>query len=627
MPEKIIQTKSCKNCNSSFYITDSDLQFYEKVSPIFACSSSSSDTCPDFSWKGRLGGGIYLIPAPTLCPDCRAQRRLSFLNQRSLYKNVCLNCKKDIVSRFHIESGIKNYCNECWSSEDWNQLEFGVDIDFTKSMFEQFGELIKNTIFQNMIGSSSNVTNNSVYTSHTSEIVDSYYVFEANTINSSLFSFGIKNCDYTVDCNFVGNSKYVYECVDSYDMYNSFYCNKSFGCKFSYFLDNCYNCSHCIGCSNLNNKTYHVFNNPVTKLEYENIKNNLGNYSFLVDFSNKYKEFLTARIVKNLNLVGSENCLGDNIINSKNCINCYDVLECTDCKYSANINYSSDLFDISSYGEESNRMYESVSVGRYSNNILFSSIVGKGENLIYCIEVKKSKNCFLCVNLEGKQYCILNKQYTKEEYEKLVPKIIEHMIDEGDPTSPRFRGTGWGEFFPSSISPFGYNETVAMEYFPIPHPNPSDQPHHSPLLGEEREQATEIVLHPSPSKEKELRMRFNWSDYQSPFPKVEKIIPASKLPDSISDIPDDILNWAIECEITKKPFRILKQELEFYRKHNLPIPKRHPDQRHLDRMSLRNPRKLFDRKCDKCRIDIKTSYSPDRKEIVYCEDCYNKEIY
>jgi len=154
----------------------------------------------------------------------------------------------------------------------------------------------------------------------------------------------------------------------------------------------------------------------------------------------------------------------------------------------------------------------------------------------------------------------------------------------------------WWEFFPSSISPFWYNETVAQEYFPL-------------------------------SKQEAEEKWFNWSDYESPFPKVEKIIPADKLPENISDIPDDILNWAIECEITKKPFRIIAQELEFYRKHNLPIPKRHPDQRHLDRMKLRNPRKLFDRKCDKCEIDMKTTYSPDRPEIVYCEKCYDKEVY
>ncbi len=169
-------------------------------------------------------------------------------------------------------------------------------------------------------------------------------------------------------------------------------------------------------------------------------------------------------------------------------------------------------------------------------------------------------DCFGCVGLRNKSYCILNKQYTKEEYEELVPQIIERMMADGE----------WGEFFPSSMSPFGYNETVAQEYFPLT-----------------REEITESGI-------------FNWSDYEAPFPTVEKVIPASKLPDTIDSIPDDILNWAIECEVTGRPFRIIRQELEFYRKHSLPIPRRHPDQRHLDRMALRNPRKLYERQCDKC---------------------------
>jgi hypothetical protein len=46
----------------------------------------------------------------------------------------------------------------------------------------------------------------------------------------------------------------------------------------------------------------------------------------------------------------------------------------------------------------------------------------------------------------------------------------------------------------------------------------------------------------------------------------------------------------------------------------------------MDRMRLRNPRKLNERKCDKCWTDIKTTYSADRKETVYCEECYNNEI-
>ncbi|MDD3793952.1 MAG: hypothetical protein PHI37_04010 [Candidatus Gracilibacteria bacterium] len=590
--EKTVEIKVCKHCNSNFEITDKDLEFYEKVSPVFS-------------------GKKYLIPSPALCPDCRQQRRLSFFNQTNLYKNTCNNCGKNIISRFNSENGIKNYCNECWSSENWDQLKNGKDFDFSKTVFNQLDYLIKNTPFQNLIGSSSNIINNSIYTNHTSEIHNSYLVFEANSINDCMYSYALKNSKNIVDSSFVGNSENCYECSDSYNMFNSFYCQKSYGSKFSYFLNNCYNCDYCIGCVNLNNKSYYYKNQPISKNDYEKIIKNLANINYLIIFKREIYDFFSKNIVKNCNIIGSEDCIGNNIINSKKCINSFDILECENLKYCVNINYSKDLYDITAYGEESNRMYESLSVGRYSNNILFSNTVGKGEKLIYCIDVKKSKNCFLCVNLEGKEYCILNKQYTKEEYEQLVPKIIEHMQKTGE----------WGEFFPSSISPFGYNETVAQEYFPISH---SIKPS-SPTLLSKVEGGLEIPL---PLGEVRGGQRtFNRSTYEAPFPKVEKIIKASMLPEDISKIPDDILNRAIECEVSGKPFKIIKQELEFYRKHNLPIPKRHPDQRHLDRMSLRNPRKLFDRKCDKCGKDIKTTYSPDRKEIVYCEECYDKEIY
>jgi Zn ribbon nucleic-acid-binding protein len=71
--EEIIEIKNCKNCNSSFEITDKDLEFYEKVSPSF-------------------NGKKYLIPSPTFCPRCREQRRMSFFNQTNLYKNNCNSC-------------------------------------------------------------------------------------------------------------------------------------------------------------------------------------------------------------------------------------------------------------------------------------------------------------------------------------------------------------------------------------------------------------------------------------------------------------------------------------------------------------------------------------------------------
>ena len=157
----------------------------------------------------------------------------------------------------------------------------------------------------------------------------------------------------------------------------------------------------------------------------------------------------------------------------------------------------------------------------------------------------------------------------------------------------------WGEFFKPSISPFGYNETVANEYFPL-------------------------------TKDEAVKKGFNLSDFVSPPPKADKVISAADMkviPGNINEIPDEIINWALTCEITGKLYKIQKNELKFYKENNLPIPRRHPDQRHKDRMTLINPRKLWDRKCAKCGASIKTTYSPERPETVYCEACYLKEVY
>jgi len=196
------------------------------------------------------------------------------------------------------------------------------------------------------------------------------------------------------------------------------------------------------------------------------------------------------------------------------------------------------------------------------------------------------KDCFGCVNMHHKHYCILNKQYTREEYEKLVPRIIEHMNQTKE----------WGELFPISMSPFGYNKTSAAMYYPMAR--------------------TDV-----------LKKGWNWDDVLDTQRSVENILDANSLPDCINDVSDQILSSAIKCETTGKPYKITPPELSFYRRQRLPIPRRCPDQRHLDRFSLRNPREFWDRKCGKCQKDIRSTYKPDRSEIVYCEPCYLGAVY
>jgi len=60
-----------------------------------------------------------------------------------------------------------------------------------------------------------------------------------------------------------------------------------------------------------------------------------------------------------------------------------------------------------------------------------------------------------------------------------------------------------------------------------------------------------------------------------------------EIPADSNDVSDDILNKAIICETSGRLFRIVKPELEFYRKYGSPIPHKHPDIRHQERLAQR----------------------------------------
>jgi hypothetical protein len=206
--------------------------------------------------------------------------------------------------------------------------------------------------------------------------------------------------------------------------------------------------------------------------------------------------------------------------------------------------------------------------------------------MIYCNTCIGCKDCFGCAGLRHKQYCVFNVQYTKEDYDKKVSNIIAAMQKNGE----------WGEFFSLEHAPFCYNESIAQIFYPL-------------------------------TREEVQTRGWQWFTSVSETPNVQKILPAERLPSHITEIPDEVTEWAIACKKTARPFRIEKRELEFYRLHRLPIPELHPEERLWNRWKQRNPRKLWNRACANCKKPISTSYGPDRPEIVYCEECYLKQVY
>ena len=112
----------------------------------------------------------------------------------------------------------------------------------------------------------------------------------------------------------------------------------------------------------------------------------------------------------------------------------------------------------------------------------------------------------------------------------------------------------------------------------------------------------------------------------------------SDLPDNVEDVADSITGEVILCSAwdesvedamqhkCTKAFKITKQELDFYRNMKTPLPRECPNTRHFNRLQKRNPVKLWSRQCAKCKTSIQTGYSPDRPEIIYCEQCYQQEV-
>ena len=520
MDQTIIEHKTCTQCNEGFSVYQEDIEMLKKLSP-------------------RIGWQIFELPGPKDCPNCRQQRRLAWKNELSLYKNICHGCGMEIVSRFHRENSHKNYCHTCWASDAWDARDYKQEIDFNTPVFSQIHKLIKETPFQNLIGSLSNIENNATYTNCTADIQDSYMVSESDFVENCLYGRLLRKSQNLVDCLDCSSSENCYECTHSTGLYNCLYSHRSENCSHSSYLSDCSWCQECIWCIGLKNQKYHILNIWYMKEEYFQKKEDLKNPEHKKDFLEKSLKLSENTAKIDSLIIWSENSLGNYIFDSKNIFQSYLIQDCQDVRYSSEINDAQDIMDVSSYGSKSYKMYESMWVWRYSHDIYFCSTIGKWENLFYCIDTKKSQDCFGCVNMKFARYCIFNKQYSKDEYETLVPKIITHMQKSWE----------WWEFFPMNISPFSYHESLAGETYSLLENN---------IVNETRYSSSNI-----------------WA---------KKIIPASKLPDSIEEIPDDILSWAVKCESTGKAFRIIKQELEFYRKHDIPVPHLHPDERRKNRM-------------------------------------------
>jgi hypothetical protein len=536
-----METKNCQNCKNDFTIEPEDFDFYAKID----------------------------VPPPTFCPECRMVRRMCWRNVRSLHRRECHICNKLLITMYK-NDGVPVMCSECFFGDNWDPKDYGKDYDFSQIFLTQLNDLFKTVPrmyayrFGNLV--------NSDFTNYSKDNKNCYLAYSVTDCEDVYYSETVDKSKNTFDSYAVQKVDNVYENIDCEGNFNTHFAVKSQSCLDSYFLYDCANCSNCFMSCNIRNKSYYFYNQQLTKEDYFKAINDLeiSKYSNIEKLRKSFVNMiLNEAIHKYAFNYSTNNVSGDYIHNAKNVKRSFDVNDAENVAYSMRGIELKDSYDIQGTGFKAELIYEAVAGTANTVRDFFVYITIQGcRECEYSLILKNCSNCFGCVGLINAQYCILNKQYEKEEYFEMVAKIKKHMSDMPY-IDPKGRVYKYGEFFPFEMSPFGYNETNAHDFFPI-------------------------------SKNEAMEKGYNWFDREKRDYKIT--IESSYLPDDIFDIEDSILNEIIACpnngdEMTQctTAYKITPEELQFYRQKKLPLPRFCPNCRHYERLKYRNPMKLYTR--------------------------------
>jgi hypothetical protein len=595
------ETKQCQNCKQNFVIEPEDFDFYKKID----------------------------VPPPTWCPECRLIRRLMWRNEKMFFKRKDAASGKEIFAMFHPDVPIKIYEHAYWWSDAWDAGDYARDYDFSRPFLEQFKDLLMDAPW---FSRSAVDMVNSEYAMTSGHLKNCYMVFDSDHAEDCLYSVGLVNSRDSVDNLLLLSSELCYGNFAGANNNRVFY---SFDCGQSHdlwFCEECDACSNCVGCRNLRHRQYFIFNRQHTKEEYQKEleKLRLNTRSGRETFAARFRDFSLKFPIKAMLESHNTDSNGDFVTYSKNVKKSYLVRGGEDLRYCQSLYTppgAKDCYDYTIWGSNAERVYECCQVGGGVSDVAFSmGLYPDCSNVRYSVMCPFSSDVFGCFGLKRRQYRILNKQYTKEEYEEMLPKIRKHM-DEMPYVDGKGRSYGYGEFFPPDLCPFAYNETIAQEFFP--------------LTKREVEDRGFVWREPA---EKPHQPTVSWKD----------------LPETIGEVKDDMTKEVILCrswdedkeEAIKhnctKAFRITPEELAFYRRLDIPLPDRCFYSRHSERAKHRNPIRFWDRKCmctgkqssngvyqntvghehgeGPCGTPIETSFAPERPEIVYCDKCFWKEF-
>ena len=513
----------------------------------------------------------YAFPNAKLNAAERFQRRCATRNELSLYRRKCSLTGKPIVALYPEDTKFPVFAQDAYWSDAWDEHASGQLWNSHEPFFSQFERVLfaapKIAIFNTN-------SDNSEFCNHSVNNKNCYLCMAAVESQDCLYT---RRCFYSrdcVDCFNVYRSELAYESSHIFEGYNVAFSQSIKSSNDLLFCRDCIGCHYCIGCVNLRNQEYCVFNNKVSRREYESLLAEvLGSRTALERFARKFDQFRLTQPVRALQISASDNCLGNIIDHSKNCQLSNFLKECEDC---ACVNFASKTVNAvdCDFIDNSSLAYESTGI-EHCSGCFFSYLCVDSFDVYYSHLLVNCRNCFGCASLKNKQYCILNTQYSKEEYFRLTDEIVERMRS----------STEWGEFFPGSLAIYPYEDTFAQDCFPL-----------------------------SSQQAAQCGFKARTAD----FP--ELAVPAANrrpaVPDSIDEVDPEVLAQVYLCPQSGRPFRFQSAELAFHKKQGICLPELHPDIRFRQRIAPFVSQRLHHRNCSFTGNKIITCYPPKSPELV-----------
>jgi hypothetical protein len=478
------------------------------------------------------------INPPQFTPKVRMAMRLAFRNERNLYLRKCDATGERILSIYSEDQPFPVYKYDYWISDEWTPPS--LDYDFSRPFFEQYKELSE---IAPRVALFAPYNENCDYCNAAEKNKNCFMHMVSDRSEDCYYTHGIFNCKDCIDSAYLFDSELCFGCMD---------CRKCYHCRACFLTDNCSNCSFCFdmrGCSDcfmcygLRNQKHRILNKQYSKEEYEKKMDEINFGSFSV-FSALREKFVKEIVIGKpyVRMINTENSDGNFLINTKNCHECFDVEDAEDCMYyRIGANGCKDVIDSHAIVDGSQLIYGNVSTTESYN---CHNVIGcwTTKDSCYSEFIQGCANCVGCISLRYKKNCVLNKQYTEDEYKKIRAHIIKEL------------GDYYGNPFPFELAPFSYQESAFKDYSSLA------------------------------KKEVEL---IGWRYGEEKKPEAGYYESVSKLPDDINGLKDNEIDIIFLCEKSKKPIKIIPQEIRLLKKIQAPLPRNHHEVRHQERIGFR----------------------------------------